>query len=63
MGSRGRIASVITQRLGFCGWSNRHQAFGWMGPDDGDQVADFFVITADVPQRCAIKKAIAVAMA
>ncbi|OKP42129.1 hypothetical protein BJP22_03970 [Aeromonas veronii] len=35
----------------------------WMGPDDGDQIADFFVITADVPQRCAIKKAIAVAMA
>jgi len=34
-----------------------------MGPDDGDQIADFSVITIDAPQRCAIKKAIAVAMA
>ncbi|MFM5533030.1 hypothetical protein ACTG2C_01870 [Aeromonas veronii] len=54
---------MITQRLGFCCWSNRHQAFGWMGPDDDDQIADFSVINVDLPQGCAIKKAIAVAMA
>jgi hypothetical protein len=34
-----------------------------MGPDDGDQVADFSVINVDLPQGCAIKKAIAVTMA
>ncbi|VXA84484.1 hypothetical protein AERO8C_170139 [Aeromonas veronii] len=47
---------MITQRLGSCGWLIWHQAFGWMGPDDGDQIADFSVITIDLPQGCAIKK-------
>ncbi|MFM5749391.1 hypothetical protein ACET5Z_05930 [Aeromonas veronii] len=47
---------MITQRLGFCGGASGHQACGWMGPDDGDQIADFSVINVDLPQGCAIKK-------